>query len=338
LELLRASDERLAAIAGLLGAVTAAGETMGGTMAGEMTAGETWGDATVGATAPSPLGGVRGGPPAVDVGELVGGRFRIQAVIGRGSSADVYEALDEATGQRVALKVVRYMTAATLDAVRFDLERDLLAGLRHENLVGFVDSGADRRHVWLAMRLVTQGTLAAAPRPMELRPVAQIGLQVSRALAYVHARGVIHRDVKPANILLDGEVERVYLAVFGIAREHGDPNLTETGLVLGTAAYLSPEQVRGEPATTACDIFSLGLVMLECLTGRREYPGSLVEAAVARLHRPPDVSVIEDDVMRDLLRWMTAPNPLYRPDAATVVDCLESALAADQTGDETFFA
>ena len=116
----------------------------------------------------------------------------------------------------------------------------------------------------------------------------RIGARLADALAHVHAGGIIHRDLKPANVLL-GADGRPRLADFGIARALDGTAVTGTGYVVGTAAYLAPEQVRGEWVGPAADVYALGLVLLEALTGRREYPGALVESATARLHRPPGI-------------------------------------------------
>jgi serine/threonine protein kinase len=147
------------------------------------------------------------------------------------------------------------------------------------------------------------------------------GQQVAEALVHAHALGIVHRDVKPSNILVDRE-GRTRLADFGIARLAGGPSLTSTGQVVGSAPYIAPEQVAGEEAGPATDVYALGLVMIECLTGLRCYPGSQVEAAVSRLHRspvvPPDVPVW----LRDILSAMTAREPARRPTAAAVADAL----------------
>ena len=129
--------------------------------------------------------------------------------------------------------------------------------------------------------------------PLPLAEIAVIGAGVSDALAYVHSLGIIHRDIKPANILLvpvrPGEPLRPKLTDFGIARMMDGTRLTATGTMVGTAAYLSPEQSRGADLGPASDIYSLGLVLLECIKGEVEYPGSAVESAVARLHRAPAI-------------------------------------------------
>ena len=140
-----------------------------------------------------------------------------------------------------------------------------------------------------------------------------MGAQVAETLDFVHSRGIVHRDVKPGNVLL-GPGGLVKLADFGIARlVDQDRGFTRTGFAMGTVAYVSPEQVRGETVTGASDIYSLGLVLLEALTGKREYDGSDLDAAQARLLREPRIG---DDLPENwplLLREMTAIEPTDRP-------------------------
>ena len=149
----------------------------------------------------------------------------------------------------------------------------------------------------------------------------RIGARLADALAHVHSNGIIHRDLKPANVLL-GTDGRPRLADFGIARALDGTAVTGTGYVVGTAAYLAPEQVRGEWVGPAADVYALGLVLLEALTGRREYPGALVESATARLHRPPNIPDSLPSDLRTTLFAMTALEPAVRPTAAEVVGLL----------------
>jgi serine/threonine protein kinase len=153
---------------------------------------------------------------------------------------------------------------------------------------------------------------------------AQLAVELGAALAYLHADGIIHRDLKPENILLAttglrGSVT-TKLVDFGIAQLLGDERLTADRSILGTAAYLAPEQVAGEGAVPASDIYALGLVLLECLTGRRSFPGGAVEAAVARMTQNPPMPTGLHLQWRQLLTAMTARDPGDRPTAAQVAE------------------
>jgi serine/threonine protein kinase len=211
----------------------------------------------------------------------------------------------------------------------------LVANFNHPTLVTLYDAGTDTRvpdepRTFLSMELIQGRDLHARLRggPLKADEVAGIGAEVASALEYVHARRIIHRDIKPANILLadsrPGALPRTKLTDFGIARTLESTRLTATGLMVGTAAYLSPEQATGTVLGPASDIYSLGLVLLECLTGNLEYPGTSVESAVARLHRPPRIPDTFGPEWAALLKAMTAMEPSDRPAAGDI----EAALRA----------
>ena len=247
---------------------------------------------------------------------LVGGRYRLDALVGRGGSAEVWGATDEALGRRVAVKLVT--ASGGDDAGRVGDEARLLARLSHPGLVPVYDAGTDEAgRPWVVMELVLGETLADALRRGPLEPVrtAEIGRVLAEALGHVHAEGLVHRDVKPANVLL-GRDGRVRLTDFGIARLVDAARVTATGLTVGTAGYLSPEQVTGSHVGPPSDVYSLGLVLLECLTGAREYPGTAVEVALARLSRQPRVPAHLPAGWPGLLEAMTAREPAGRPTAS----------------------
>jgi serine/threonine protein kinase len=252
--------------------------------------------------------------------EIIGDRYKVQRVLGRGGMADVYQAEDTVLGRDVAVKVLR----DPANRERFKNEARNLAGLTHPGLVRVLDAGVTGDQSWLVMEFVDGRTLAECCLGVALDPqrVAAVGTQLAETLAYVHDSGFIHRDVKPGNVLLSRD-DRVLLADFGIARLlQNAPAATDTGTMLGTAAYLAPEQVRGEELTPAADVYSLGLVLLEALTGERAYPGSAVEAAVARLARPPAIPASLPDGWRNLLTAVTAFDPADRPAPLEVADAL----------------
>jgi serine/threonine protein kinase len=269
--------------------------------------------------------------------ELLGGRYQLGGVIGRGGMASVYTAKDLNLGRDVALKLFAPQSADPDELRRQEAEIELLASLNHPSLVTLFDAGTDTRipgepRPFLTMELVDGQDLRTRirHRPVPLDELAVIGAGVADALAYVHSLGIIHRDIKPANILLvqvrPGEPLRAKLTDFGIARSLDATRLTTTGTMVGTAAYLSPEQARGADLGPASDIYSLGLVLLECIKGEIEYPGSAVESAVARLHRSPAIPDSVPAGWAQLLRAMTALDPLARPGAAALEAALRQAL------------
>ena len=260
---------------------------------------------------------------------LVAGRYRIERQVGAGGMAVVYEAVDQLIGRRVALKVFA-AAASTPEALRaHEQEARTAASLSHPNLVTLLDAGVhmDRgeARVFLALELVEGTDLKQRLQrgPLALRHVAHLGVDLADALAHLHASGYVHRDVKPANVLLVGYDEdrrpRAKLGDFGIAvpiiGQTIDPEMTT-----GTAAYLSPEQANGDIAGPAGDVYSLGLVLLQSLTGRVAFPGGVVESALARLEHAPVVPESLPDPWRRILSAMTARAADDRPTAAEVAE------------------
>jgi eukaryotic-like serine/threonine-protein kinase len=249
-------------------------------------------------------------------------RYELTARLGRGGMADVYRATDLALEREVAVKVIRGDTAAP--ERRFDAEVSALARLSHPGIVRLYDGGTVDGQPYLVMELVEGQTLAdvltAGPLPPDR--VRCVGRSVAEALAHAHRAGLVHRDVKPANVLVpDAPGAAPRLTDFGIARL-ADETMTATVASLGTAAYLAPEQLLGGHVGPAADVYSLGLVRLECLTAQREYRGSVTEAAFARLGRDPTIPANLPSGWPDLLRRMTAREPEHRPTAAFVAAAL----------------
>ena len=241
--------------------------------------------------------------------EVIGGRYRLGELLGAGGMADVHRATDEALHRQVAVKMLRPIAGGSEQRARFIAEARMLAGLSHTGLVTVLDAGFDAERPFLVMELVEGPNLAVVCRsPCDSERVESVGAQVAETLDFVHSRGIVHRDVKPGNVLL-GQSGHVKLADFGIARlVDQDSGFTRTGFAMGTVAYTSPEQVRGETVTGASDVYSFGLVLLEALTGRREFDGNDLVAAQARLLRPPR---IKDDLPHNwplLLRERRRPS------------------------------
>ena len=245
---------------------------------------------------------------------LAGGRYLLGEVVGSGAMSQVRRARDTLLDRDVAVKVFR----DDLSDEMAKAEMTTLAGLDHPRLVQVHDAGTG----YLVMELVDGPHLGTRCGSLSPDEVAAIGADVAEALSYVHSRGVVHRDVKPANVLLSRSGAK--LADFGIARIVDAARQTGTGLTVGTAPYLAPEQVTGQEVGPPADVYALGLVLLECLTGRREYTGGAVECALARLHRQPEVPVLPGP-WSPLLRAMTARNPADRPTAAEVVQTLRGS-------------
>jgi serine/threonine protein kinase len=256
---------------------------------------------------------------------VIGGRYRLDVLVGRGGTAEVWAATDTSLDRTVALKLVT--VAHDESAARAADEARTLAQLSHPNLVQVFDAGTDGAgRPWVVMEYVEGDTLGEAMRkgPLPVARVTEIGLAVADALAHVHAAGLVHRDVKPGNVLL-GRVPK--LTDFGIARLVDSAKVTSTGLMVGTAAYLAPEQVEGKPVGPLADVYALGLVLLEVLTGKREYDGPPVEAAMARLHRPPTIPASLPPGWAALLSAMTARDPAQRPTAAQAASVLRDLQA-----------
>ncbi|WP_218952099.1 serine/threonine-protein kinase [Amycolatopsis anabasis] len=256
-------------------------------------------------------------------------RYRLGAVIGTGATATVHRAFDRVLRREVAIKL--FDRGQGVDERRQAQEIRILSQLQHPGLVALYDTGTYADKTFLAMELVEGPTLAARIRQGALPAgeTVELGAQLADALAYVHARGVTHRDLKPHNVLLGPH--RPMLSDFGIAQVLDATRLTASGVVIGTAAYLAPEQVRSNEVAAPADIFALGLVLLECVTGRREYPGPMAEAAVARLQRLPAVPRDLPHGLSRLLEWMTVNDPAERPTAAEVAEALRSGGAGVPT-------
>jgi eukaryotic-like serine/threonine-protein kinase len=215
----------------------------------------------------------------------LGDRYRIERPLGAGGMATVYLAEDLKHHRRVAVKVLRPELAAALGPERFLREIETTAGLRHPHILPLFDSGEAAGFLYYVMPYVEGESLEdriARERQLSLDDAVRIAREVADALSYAHAHGVVHRDIKPGNILLEGG--HAVVADFGIARAvraAGDERLTQTGMAVGTPTYMSPEQASGETEVDGrSDLYSLACVLYEMLAGQPPFTGPTAESVL----------------------------------------------------------
>ena len=274
---------------------------------------------------------------------LVDGRYRVLRRIGSGGMADVYCADDTHLGRQVALKVLHRRFAQDQEFVeRFRREAKSAAGLNHPNVVGVFDRGEHEGTYYIAMELLEGHTLkeiAAAEAPMPQERVVDLGLQILQAAGFAHSHGVIHRDFKPHNVIVDQQ-GHAKVTDFGIARA-GASEMTETGSIMGTAQYLSPEQAQGHAVTATSDIYSIGVMLYEMLAGRLPFEGdSAVAVALKHLSEPPPpISQWRPDVhpaLEAVVMAALAKDPAQRwqsaEDLAAGLEAARTQIAAGPNG------
>ncbi|MCS3843625.1 serine/threonine-protein kinase [Microbacterium sp. AK031] len=258
---------------------------------------------------------------------LLDGRYRLGPCLGRGGMAVVYRAEDTFLGRTVAIKLLGRADEAPSAMERVHSETTVLASLNHPSLVTLYDARLDPGHAqYLAMEYIDGPTLASrlTQGPLSGQEAAAFARDLSEALQVVHDAGIIHRDVKPSNVMLARASRReagwtAKLTDFGIAYSLSEPRVTSPGGVVGTAAYMAPEQVRGAELTPAVDIYSLGLVLIEALTGEPAFP--MMGQVPTALRRLAETPVIPDSVgprWGALLARMTRVVPEERPSASEV--------------------
>src|SRR5688500_3840438 len=270
---------------------------------------------------------------------VIDGRHRVLDRLGSGGMADVYCAEDTQLGRNVAVKLLYRRFAEDSEFVeRFRREASAAAGLQHPNIVGVFDRGEWDGTYYIAMEFLEGHTLKQLVRehgPMPPDLAIDIVTQILRAARFAHKRGVVHRDIKPHNVILDSE-GRAKVTDFGIARA-GASDMTETGSIMGTAQYLSPEQAQGDPVSPRSDLYSIGVLLYELLTGRVPFDAEspvtialkqVTEAPVPPSELEPGISPALESVV---LRAMEKDPANRFADAGDFIAALEDARAAPTT-------
>src|ERR671917_2800641 len=278
--------------------------------------------------------------------QLVANRYRLVKPLGSGGMADVFLAHDDILDRDVALKVMSTRYASDEEFVeRFKREAQSAAALSHANIVSIFDRGeAEDGTYYIAMEYLPGGTLKdriMRKGALPARPAAAVALQIAEALRVAHDRGVIHRDIKPHNILIT-ESGDVKVTDFGIARAASSSTMTRTGSILGTAHYISPEQAMGEPVGPASDLYSLGVVLYEMLTGVLPFDAD-TPLAIAMKHvngyvrQPKDINPSVPDGINAITLRLLAKNPedRYASDSELIEDLERVSAGLDPIGATT---
>src|SRR5436309_15548790 len=258
------------------------------------------------------------------LGTKLNGRYRLEARIGAGGMSTVYRALDETLERRVAIKLMNTEVVSDSDQLeRFRREARAVAQLSHPNVVGVIDAGEDEGRPYIVFECVEGETLKDRIRRMGRLPITEAiayGIEIARALGAAHARHIVHRDVKPQNVLLDEEGS-AKATDFGIARTLDEEGLTADGRVLGTTDYVSPEQALGHAVTGQSDLYALGIVLYEMLTGEVPFKGEN-QVAVAMKH------------VREALPDVQYKRPEVSAALASVIDRATAKRQEDRYGDD----
>lgn len=266
-------------------------------------------------------------------------RYRPLRILARGGSSSVYRGRDEILGRDVAIKL--FNAGATADIRKQQEELRMLASLSHHGVVAVIDAGIDDStptdpRPFIVMELVRGITVrqAIAGRELSAREIGEIGFEIAEVLEYIHHRGVIHRDITPSNIMLvdygtQHSRPRARLTDFGISIDTLS-HKNESEELFGTIAYVSPEQALNEPLGPASDIYSLGLVLIECFAREVAFPGTPVVSAVARMTRDPEIPPWVDARLSPILASMTLREPAGRPSAGALIEALRAALRASR--------
>jgi eukaryotic-like serine/threonine-protein kinase len=284
------------------------------------------------------------------LGTTLNGRYRLEARIGAGGMSTVYRALDETLERQVAVKLMNREVASESDQLeRFRREARAVAQLSHPHIVGVIDAGEDEGRPYIVFEYVEGETLKERIRRLGRLPITEAvayAIEIARALGAAHARHIVHRDVKPQNVLIDEEGS-AKVTDFGIARTLDEEGLTADGRVLGTTDYVSPEQALGQPVTGQSDLYSLGIVLYEMLAGEVPFKGeSQVSVAMKHVREElPDVQANRPEVSAALAAVVDTATAKrqkdrYADDAELIADledvlAIEAARAGSATGEVT---
>jgi eukaryotic-like serine/threonine-protein kinase len=265
-------------------------------------------------------------------GETISGRYELEELVGSGGMSAVYRAHDRLLERTVALKILHQRYGEDAEYLeRFRREARAVAQLAHPNIVTVIDRGEDEERQFIVFEYIEGDDLKQLVErtgPLPVDDVVRLGLDVARALAFAHERGIVHRDVKPQNVLLNGE-GHAKVTDFGIARSLDvERGVTQTGTVLGTSSYIAPEQASGQPVDERSDVYSLGVVLFELLAGDVPFPGDNFVAVAMKHVNEPAPSVLErrpdaPPSLVQLIDAMLAKEHVDRPPMDTVVAELE---------------
>ena len=279
--------------------------------------------------------------PSTWVGRTLNGRYQIEDRLGHGGMATVYKATDPNLKRVVAIKMIHPHLATDAEFLRrFKEEATAVAQLRHPNIVQVYDYNADGQNNYIVFEYVAGETLQdrmtrlhKSGRQLSIDKAVSVATQMAEALAYAHNRGMIHRDIKPANIMIDVHDQSI-LTDFGIVKIMGGTQHTATGATLGTAQYMSPEQIKGGQVDARCDIYSLGVTLFEMVSGRRPFEAeSAMTLMMMHINDPvPDLSQLRPDVPAGLaviIEKALAKEPGWRYQSADEFLIALKALSGD---------
>src|SRR6516162_6185643 len=272
--------------------------------------------------------------PSADTGRVIGGRYRLQAPIGRGAMGVVWRARDQLLDRDVAIKEVQIADTLTEEERATAFQRTLreaktAARLNHPAVVTVYDVAEDGGRPWIVMQLVHAQSLdqvLAASGPLSPRRAAEMARQLLSALSVAHAAGVLHRDVKPSNVLLDSD-DRAVLTDFGIATFADDPKLTQTGMVMGSPGFTAPERIRGEDASPASDLWSLGATVYAAVEGHGPFEkrgGAITTMSAIINEEAPEAPTA--GALGPVIAALLRREPVDRPDASEAARMITDVL------------